>query len=531
MPKYRVETDQGKYDVELDQAPSSDAELHSLVSQHLSGGGQAPTPAMPAQPPAPTGNALSRAWGTGVQAAKDYAVEPAMRAATTPLVNLTRVLNGEPLGQVASTFHYPMLPESKATPFADMAMAPVATPTQAGITAMTLGSNALRQAAAPAVAPYVAPAFNAVAQRLPWLARISAPVATRIAGGTLGGAIGGATEGAPVTGAAEGLARTALGEGIGAGLGMGRRVLPGAKSEIAGRDAAAYGAEMGRQSPPLAGARTADELRTLAAGPGREALGAAKGAANADISAGIGARAGTLEIPSLGQTTNVTQPIGQGGTHTVTVIKPMTLQEANDALSEIGAKAFSKNPLDRNFNGVDQRQLYGKVSGEIRAALDKADPTGYSSGAFDQAQQAHKAGLALLKPLERDAAYRRYPDEVQFNTPFLQKYVANPKNEAALRNKLGDEGFDSLVNILTRGGGVGTQDSLAGGQGRTLDALRQVWGKGMGGAPQILGSVLRTATPNIGSQYAGKAPLAVPNLMQMLIDLGAQKGVDTQVPR
>src|SRR5687767_8734938 len=110
-------------------------------------------------------------------------------------------------------------------------------------------------------------------------------------------------------------------------LGKVVRSLPGMKGRIAGQDAARYGETMEKLSPPLAGARTADDLRSLAAGPGQAQLGAAKGAANQDISTSIGAR-NALDLPSTGQT-------------------GLTLQQANDTLSEISARAFSKNPLDR----------------------------------------------------------------------------------------------------------------------------------------------------------------------------------------
>src|SRR5439155_15496343 len=112
-------------------------------------------------------------------------------------------------------------------------------------------------------------------------------------------------------------------------LGKVLRSLPGAKGRIAARDAAGYGQQMGQQSPPLAGAQTAEDLRTLAAGPGQQALGTAKGAANQAIAQGIGAR-NALSIPSSGP-------------------NPMTLQEANDALSAIDVRTFRKNQLDRTF--------------------------------------------------------------------------------------------------------------------------------------------------------------------------------------
>ena len=35
MPSYKVETDRGTYEVELDQEPSSEDQLNKLVSDHL----------------------------------------------------------------------------------------------------------------------------------------------------------------------------------------------------------------------------------------------------------------------------------------------------------------------------------------------------------------------------------------------------------------------------------------------------------------------------------------------------------------
>jgi hypothetical protein len=48
MPKYQVETDQGKFEVELDRAPASSEELMSAVQEHLS---QAQVPAAPDMTP------------------------------------------------------------------------------------------------------------------------------------------------------------------------------------------------------------------------------------------------------------------------------------------------------------------------------------------------------------------------------------------------------------------------------------------------------------------------------------------------
>jgi hypothetical protein len=320
----------------------------------------------------------------------------------------------------------------------------------------------------------------------------------RVLGGAVGGEAGGQVQGAPTgQGALLGGGPAAIGEGVGGIGGKVLRSLPGAKGRIAGQDAAALGGEIGRQSPPLAGASTAGELRTMAAGPGREALGTAKEQAITQIESML-PPSPTINVPTLGG--------------------PMSLRDANNKLSEIGARAFSKNPLERNILGVDQRQLYGQAANEIDAALPQdARPL------WQTAQADYKKGLALLKPLQSPSAFRQYPDEVQLNTPKLQEYVANPKNEAALRNKLGDQGYEALVNVLTRGGGAGTRDILAPGQGRVMDALLQTFGRGQGGATQFIGAPLRTALPNVGSQYAGRAPYSLPPALQSVLDIALQQ--------
>lgn len=328
----------------------------------------------------------------------------------------------------------------------------------------------------------------------------------RVIGGGIGGAGGALIEGSdPIVGAAKGSGLAAAGEIGSALLSKLLRSVPGAKARIAGQDAARYGEEMGRQAPPLAGATTADELRNLAAGPGRQALGDAKEQAITQIETLMRPRpslpSADIAVPALGPTR-------------------MTLRDANNRLSEIGARAFSKNPQDRNILGVDQRQLYGQVANEIRDAL----PT-TARPLWDSAQADYRRGISLLRPLQASQSYRQYPDELQLNTPALQTYVANPRNEAALRNKLGDQGFEALVNALTRGGGVGTKDILASGQGRMLDAVRQSFGRGTNtGSLQLLGVPFRTALPNAGSQYAGQAPYTLPHALQTILDVALQRG-------
>lgn len=318
----------------------------------------------------------------------------------------------------------------------------------------------------------------------------------RVVGGGVGGGVGGYIEHGPsgiLPGAAKGAGLNVLAELIPALGGKLLRSGPGAKGRIAETDALNLGQEIGRQSPPLAGAQTANELRGLAAGPGRDALGAAKETAIQEIER------------------QLTGPLNIQGS-------PRTLREANDLLSTVGARAFGKNPLERNILGVDQRQLYGQIANEIEMGL----PANLRP-AWQTAQADYKKGLALLKPLQSSSAVRQYPSEVQLNTPALQSYIANPKNEAALRNKLGDEGFEALVNVLTRGGGIGTRDILASGQGRMRDALLQTIGRGTNtGSVNMLGVPVRTFTPNVGSEYAGTAPYTMPPALRTILDLATQ---------
>src|SRR3990167_8479399 len=180
----------------------------------------------------------------------------------------------------------------------------------------------------------------------PWLARIL--------GGTAGGAAGGAVgeEGA-LTGAALGAGTSALGEAGGAGANKLLRSLPGMKRAINLRDVRSVGETVGEIAPPLRGATTVGGVREMAAGGGLANLGQMKESAVRQIERVIGPTA-RFEMLSLGGSA-------------------MTLREANDRLSEIGARAFSRNPLDRTFQGIDQRQLYGEVARDIRRGIARAE--------------------------------------------------------------------------------------------------------------------------------------------------------------
>jgi hypothetical protein len=352
------------------------------------------------------------------------------------------------------------------------------TPLQAGIMAGTAAAG---------------PASRA----LPALAKF--PALSRILGGTVGGAAGGAVEdptaSGALSGAAWGAGTTAAGEVAGKALSWLGRVGPGGKGAMAAQDAATYGQEMGRGSPPLAGAKTVQDLKALAEKTGRPALGASKEQAVQQIEGMTGNA--PVVVPALGPT-------------------PMTLREANDQLTAIGEGAFNQHILDRTAKKAADRKLYGQVSQEIEAALGpQAGPL------FRAAQDEYKKGLAYLRPLQAQNAYRLQGSDMQFNTPAIQRMIQNPRNAAAMGNKMGSD-YDALKDAMTRGAGQG-QDMLATGRGGMGSAIMQWLRGGNTGFWGLPSAVLRSAAPNIGSQYAGNATLKIPPALQQILDMVAQR--------
>jgi hypothetical protein len=277
--------------------------------------------------------------------------------------------------------------------------------------------------------------------------------------------------------------------------------LIGGKRNIAEQAAATYGRQMGETVPELAGATTSERLRELASGSGRAALGASK----------------EQTIQRIEGATGPGFTIDVQGT-------PMSLREANDALSAIGAKAFSRNPLERTVNGVDQRQLYGAVAQDIEQGLAKVSAPVLDL--WQNAQQMYRQGMSYLKPLMQGSAYQMGPSGAQLNTTTLQKLFSTPKGEAAYRRGLGEEAFDALRDALSRGAPPGAVDRLAPGTGGALDPLLQsLQNSGSGLTSPILG-ILKGLLPNLGSTYAGaagRAPYAVPPLIQKLADMYGQR--------
>lgn len=442
---------------------------------------------------------------TGARLYQDYAakpatnllskiLEPALRFATAPLVDASRVAQGEPLGQVARTSATIFgEPKGSAASVADpLAQAIVPqTPLQAGMTVGTLG-------AAPA------------ARAIPAVGRLAAahPALTRILGAAAGGEAGNQVEGGtPGKGALIGGTTTALGEGLGALMSRLRPALPGGKGAVNAADARRIGETVEDIVPELGGVRTTEGIRAMTEGGGQAALGQAKEGTTRAVEGAINARPpmygmpGTIQVPALGPA-------------------PMPLRAANDELSDIGARAFSRNPLDRNFNGVDQRRLYGDVARDISSGIGTAGGA-EAAGAHEATQGAYSAGSKMLDFFKKSG--------VSDNDGFLavakmQRLLNNPKNAAILERHMGPENFKKFSDAVFRGAARGETDRVAPGMGGPLDALSQVLRGTNTGFSQSWRVPLATALPNIGSKYVGKNPLAIPDALRKILDLGAQRG-------
>ena len=359
------------------------------------------------------------------------------------------------------------------------------------------------------------PAVGAAAKLAPAAGKVVAPWLARILGGTAGGAAGGAVgeEGA-LRGAAVGAGTSLVGEGIGAGVNKLLRSLPGMKRAINVRDVRSVGETVGEIAPPLRGARTAADLRELAAGGGLEKLGTAKDEAITAIEGMVAAK----RMPKRYTSSLWQEPPGKFLVPTLDKQTPMTIREANDKLSEVGAKAFSKNPLDRTFQGIDQRRLYKTLSQEILTGLTTLDPQ--AAQLWQQAQRTYAAGKRLTEVFRAKGLIDK---NSMLRMEVLQEAVRDPSTIAWLRNKLGPEGYAKLAQTVTRGGGVGAVDRPAWGTGTAIEPLRMI-GEMKGGTPALVGATTKGFLPNLWSRYAGTLPFQRPQSLQLLLDLALERG-------
>jgi hypothetical protein len=290
-----------------------------------------------------------------------------------------------------------------------------------------------------------------------------------------------------------------LGEGITYGIGKAARSFVGAQTRIAAQDAQRLGEAVGELSHPLRGATTAEDLRRLAGGEGQKRLSAAKEAVVRTID-GVSS---PISVPSLSAT-------------------PMTLRAANEQLTELGKRAFTRGAP------YELRQQWHTMSDEIVNGLHQVDPTGAAPALWREAQGQYSKGLAILdRLLARSGAYTRGTGEVALNTPVLQRAIADPKVQRALGQKLTPAEMERLVDALTRGGPLGSMDLV-----RSLapTSLRGMLATGALGAPSFLlgpaggaGAVVPFVFPNVLSTYAGRTPYTVPQVGKVTADVLAAK--------
>lgn len=444
------------------------------------------------------------------------AVGRVLEAAATPFVPLARMAQGEGMRAAYSDPFGTLGAGGAAQQSREQAAKVVVpqTPLQAGIMAGTLAAGPVSRAV---------PALSGLAQY---------PALTRILGGTLGGAAGGAVEQPTLAsagrGAAIGAGTTAAGELIGKAGEWAARVAPGGKA-AANEEAARRFADVAQTVNPDA----ASAIATAKAGLNPALRGAKTPAALQESVLGGGLHEGATAkmrtaLDQISQAAG--NPTFQGGVleqvykrmpeierESLGAVGPngFTLPQAQLIRGWLGDSAFSQSPIGQGVSEAAQKMQWNAVTKEIAARLGPQAP------AWQAANREYGGIATLIDALKSPNAFTGGANRIALNTPAIQQALS--MNRLPNRQRMGPEAFQALADAATGGGQLGTRDILAPGFGGAMDALRQVYGRGQGGAPQILGSALRTVTPNIGSQYTGAGPLKLPPAIQQIIDLAIQR--------
>jgi hypothetical protein len=276
-------------------------------------------------------------------------------------------------------------------------------------------------------------------------------------------------------------------------------------------------------SPMLKGGTTAAALQETALGQGgKQAMGGAfeQGMLDTTLAAqGQGVQSPALQMawdllptgnPLTDRLKNSLAPSPNG---------TFSPQQAERLLAELGEAAFkgeAASPIARGISGLELRRLYGQPVNETTSGLPA--PAG---DILAGTRREFAGGNAIMEGLREPQAFQGLPNRIMLNTPAVGQYLST--NRAELEAKLGVEGFRALRDAILSEGQLGTRDILAPGAGGPLSALAQVYGRGQGGAPQIIGSAVRTGLPNLGSEYTGRAPFSMSPQIQALMDyLGIQ---------
>lgn len=337
----------------------------------------------------------------------------------------------------------------------------------------------------------------------------------RMAGGTLGGASGSMAEGKDaLPGAVQGALGGFGGELVGQVGGMITRALPGAKGAINRQDTRHLIRWMEDAMPSLRGkAGDAQSLQAMAkGGEGRQAVSDYFGKKMDEVERAIGGR--TLDVPTLDPS------------------KRLTVDEVTEKLADLGYRGFGgakADPNTRNIVGKEARDLWKQAINEVQAELGRMPNGTKALEAFLDGRSEYSKGQTFLKMLRTGGMFNGYPNRVDINTTKLQGYASDKRS--ALENRFDPDEFTSFLQSLrlTRTT-LGQKDRLAPGPGGAFDALRDVYGRGIGGAPQILGSLIRTGLPNVGSQYVGRQPFQPGPGVQTLIDMAGQQAAQSAIP-
>lgn len=472
-------------------------ERERILNDAVSGGALPPVPEQGwyQSNVAPALNAVGRAAGA--------LLSPILETAALPVAGDPRAANppslGPDIGEAATKM---LLPQTAA---------------EAGVQIGLLGAGPVLGPLARAGMPYLSRGAAAL-EGLPALGRTVF--------GTGGAGLGAATEGEPILPAMGKTAVTVGGmEGFGKVFPWLARSVPGAKTRIANQDAErvavaateiapGLGREAAESTAPSASAR----LRDLATGPGKTGLSDAK----EELLQRLEATLASSPTPSTNISTQLITIPSMGG--------PVSLRTANNELTAIGEGLRHGDIADRTLKQQAIQRDYGTLATEIRQGLEQRSPG--LGDAWQRGQEDYRSGVALLgkRQLGATGAWRPGNQGVELDTAYLQNLLKDPRVEQLLRQRLGDEGFKTWMDAVTRGAGVGAVDVMApgrGGFGQSLSQWERGSNTGFWGLPL---AAARAVLPNLGASYVGRQPYAVAPTLQTILDAAASQVRGTLPP-
>jgi hypothetical protein len=368
----------------------------------------------------------------------------------------------------------------------------------------------------------------------------------RLTGGLIGGSAGSVMEGKnPVSleGAKSIAAPLALGEVMGYTGPRLAQMFPGVKSAISESNSlglldtfSAIDPELGKViagqqvKPTLKGGTTAakiqqgiksGEVQKGASNEMERQLGAVNMLAGAPKFNTPNLQQAYESMPALEQQKRVLRlgPVDPAG---------FTLQQAQAIKGYIGDQAFGQSPQGQGVTPVGKQLLEGDIKSEIESVLSRGatGPNKLAPDLWNQTNRRYAGTMGLTDALSDRNAFQGLNNRILLNRNQLSDYLA--QNREDLTARLGPKGYDAIVERVLGGAQPGTRDILTPGGGGVTDAFFQTFGRGQGGSPQLLGVPLRTALPNLGSQYTGRRPFSMPPQLQELFDAVLQRTMGGQ---